>query len=694
MPIPLRVLIVESSEADVQTLVEELERGDYAVEHVCVQSPAHLRSLLAEKTWDLVLSDYDVTAPFSGPAALATLQQSGTDIPFIVISGPVGEELVAKVLNAGAHDFLLKGKNPRLLPVVERERREVLERQKHREADAQLRSYNQRLVTLHAIDQAILSDVAPETVCNYALRFLGAPSNIFGGLVVMLDTGKNDAIVLARYRRDPVPESADPEERIALNAISKDVIAALSNGLTQYVEQVGEGEGIPFHNSTATGSIRSYLTVPITAMDGLIGAMTLLADRPNSFTPDQIEAASEVAHQLAIAIRQSRFVDQIQRSSAELEQRVSERTKELKYATHRAAAILNNTSDAIIVTDNQGRIQETNPAFRELFGYHGDTMIGFGISQMFNLEEKPLLEEALKAAVTFGKADNIEVTGVRADGTHFEADIAVASILENGILENIVYSVRDVTRRKLVEQELRVMLDQQRELNELKSRFVSMASHEFRTPLTIIRTTTDMLGAYRDRMDAATIDMRLDKIRAQITHLAALMDDVLTLARDQAGKSIFDAQERDLDEFCREIIDQFRADPDVAHEILYTCTPRPLIVTFDSVLMRKAVNNLVSNALKYSPKGTTITITMIQADNLATLRVRDEGVGIPEADQKRLFEAFHRGSNVGTISGTGLGLTITKQSIEAHGGSLRFESRENEGTTFIATIPVYPNRDK
>lgn len=376
-------------------------------------------------------------------------------------------------------------------------------------------------------------------------------------------------------------------------------------------------------------------------------------------------------------------------SSVELERRVAERTKALEAAVRRTAAILNNTSDAIIVADNQGRIQETNPAFRELFGYFRKPMIGFGVSQMFEDDDSILLQEALAAAVVFGKSDNIEVTGVRADGTRFEADIAVASILEKGVLENIIYSVRDVTRRKLVEQELRIMLEQQRELNELKSRFVSMASHEFRTPLAIIRTTTDILGAYRHRMDSVQIDQRLDKIRAQITHMTVLMDDVLTLARDQAGRNVFSAETGDLDEFCKEIVEQFAGDPDIEHQFEYTCEPKPLVIEFDHTLMRKAVNNLVTNAIKYSPKGSTVTIAIMRIHENIEIRVRDEGVGIPEADQPRLFEAFHRGSNVGTISGTGLGLTITKQSVEAHGGSLTFESKLNVGTTFLATIPLH-----
>jgi signal transduction histidine kinase len=135
-------------------------------------------------------------------------------------------------------------------------------------------------------------------------------------------------------------------------------------------------------------------------------------------------------------------------------------------------------------------------------------------------------------------------------------------------------------------------------------------------------------------------------------------------------------------------VEQFIGDPDVEHKFEYSCDPRPLVIAFDHTLMRKAVNNLVTNAIKYSPKGSTVFVSIARINESIQIRVRDEGVGIPEADQPRLFEAFHRGSNVGTISGTGLGLTITKQSIEAHGGSLSFESKLNVGTTFLATIPI------
>lgn len=686
--VPLRILLIEPSPADAEVLVEELGRGNYVVEAGYANSVEEFQHLLNGSLWDVIISEYEGDEPFSGPHALAALKGSGQDIPFIVVSRHLERDIIMDAFQNGANDFFHKGIYVRLLPAIERERQKMRERQKYREAEAQLRGYNQRLVTLHAIDQAILNDVGTETVCAYALRFISALTHITSGEVVVFDLAANDVLVLASYQHSPQMLNAPANIRIPLEKFPQDDFTLLSNGQVQHVPRILDSAPLVTLVQGEQPDVRSYLMVPITSLEGLSGAIILYSDMPNAFAVEHIEVVSEISHQLAIAIRQSRFVEQIQRSSAELEQRVYERTKALQHATHRMAAILNNTSDAIIVTDGQGRIQETNPAFRELFGYRGDTMTGFGIAQMFDYDDDVLLEEALKAAVTFGKSDNIDVTGIRADGTQFEADIAVASILESGVLENIVYTVRDMTRRKLVEQELRIMLEQQRELNELKSRFVSMASHEFRTPLAIIRTTTDMLGAYRNRMDEATIDMRLDKIRAQITHMTALMDDVLTLARDQAGKSSFEAETADFDEFCRDIIDQLRSDVLVDHEIIYSCHPRPHILVFDRMLMLKVVNNLISNAIKYSPKGSTVTVEINRNADQTTLKVTDCGVGIPEADQARLFEAFHRGSNVGTVSGTGLGLTIAKQSIDAHGGTLRFVSREGEGTTFTVVIPA------
>jgi signal transduction histidine kinase len=166
------------------------------------------------------------------------------------------------------------------------------------------------------------------------------------------------------------------------------------------------------------------------------------------------------------------------------------------------------------------------------------------------------------------------------------------------------------------------------------------------------------------------------------------MDDVLQLARIQAGKNDFNPIETDLDEFCRDIVDEFQSQPDTSHQLIYTCPEHPLLVMVDVKLMRKIIANLISNAIKYSPEKASVYIHVSRDSGGVSVSVRDEGIGIPEEDQKHLFEAFHRGVNVGTISGTGLGLSIAKQSVDLHGGTITCESILGEGTTFAVTLPI------
>jgi signal transduction histidine kinase len=166
------------------------------------------------------------------------------------------------------------------------------------------------------------------------------------------------------------------------------------------------------------------------------------------------------------------------------------------------------------------------------------------------------------------------------------------------------------------------------------------------------------------------------------------MDDVLLFSRMEAGHLEFNPITTDLDAYCKDIIEEFESTPDIRHPIIYSCNPQPLIIQVDLKLLRHILNNLLSNALKYSPEGKRVIFEVTVEEESFKIRVEDEGIGIPEEDLKHLFEPFHRAGNVGTISGTGLGLAITKQSVETHGGTIAVESEVGVGTTFIVTIPL------
>ncbi len=267
----------------------------------------------------------------------------------------------------------------------------------------------------------------------------------------------------------------------------------------------------------------------------------------------------------------------------------------------------------------------------------------------------------------------------------FWTDTAVVD--ENGDVVAIQAVGLDITERKQMEEALRQALAQEKELGELKSRFVSMASHEFRTPLAAILATTETLSIYRKRMDDHQIEVRLEKIRNQVRHMKEVMEDVLHLARIQAGRMQINPETADLDGLCQDIVEEFSSQADYHNRIVYTSNRAPLTAVFDIHLMRQVISNLISNALKYSAREKLVQVTLTQAAGHIVFSVQDEGIGIPTQDMKFLFEPFHRATNVGTISGTGLGLSITRRAVELHGGTIVPVSQVDLGTTITVFLP-------
>jgi signal transduction histidine kinase/HAMP domain-containing protein len=246
---------------------------------------------------------------------------------------------------------------------------------------------------------------------------------------------------------------------------------------------------------------------------------------------------------------------------------------------------------------------------------------------------------------------------------------------------------QQITERQVIEENLRQSLAKEKELNELKVRFTSMMSHEFRTPLAVIQASADILKNYHDRLTPERTIEHITTIQQQIKRLIDLLGDVLSLSKAQSVGLELNPVPLDMEAFCREIVNQIQMTAP-NHIITLSCHGRAEAVRLDEKLMREATSNLLSNAVKYSPRGGKVDLRVIYQGKQLILEIQDQGIGIPEGDLAHLFEPFHRGENVGTISGTGLGLAITKQAVEAHGGTIAVESHLGLGTTFILSLPM------
>ncbi len=247
----------------------------------------------------------------------------------------------------------------------------------------------------------------------------------------------------------------------------------------------------------------------------------------------------------------------------------------------------------------------------------------------------------------------------------------------------------EVAARQRAEAEVQRALAQERELGELRSRFVAMVSHEFRTPLGIIMSSAEILDAYLDRLPPEERRANLRDITRSSRHMAGLMEEVLLLGRVEAGKLTCQTAPLDLGVLCAKLVDEVTSATSARCRLELKLSPLPGDAQADENLLRHILTNLLGNAVKYSPLGATVELVVEARGHLALLAVKDRGIGIPEADQRELFQAFHRGRNVGATPGTGLGLVIVNHCVRLHGGRISFESCEGKGTTFTVELPLF-----
>ncbi|MGD2179567.1 GAF domain-containing protein [Lusitaniella coriacea] len=238
------------------------------------------------------------------------------------------------------------------------------------------------------------------------------------------------------------------------------------------------------------------------------------------------------------------------------------------------------------------------------------------------------------------------------------------------------------------------LLEQEKDLNELKSRFVSMTSHEFRTPLSVISSSAGLIQDYGDRVSTEKRQKHLNRIQSSVKHMTQLLEDVLAINRAESDRLEFRPTAIDIVEFCRDLVEELQqSSPQHAiifqtHEIEIAHKDAQFCYTYiDEKLLRQILTNLLSNAIKYSPQGGTIDLNYTHNNRQLTFEVRDRGIGIPIEDQERLFESFYRAENVGAIPGTGLGLTIVKKCVDLHQGEISVKSEPGKGTTFIVILP-------
>jgi len=222
----------------------------------------------------------------------------------------------------------------------------------------------------------------------------------------------------------------------------------------------------------------------------------------------------------------------------------------------------------------------------------------------------------------------------------------------------------------------------------MKSRFISTTSHEFRTPLTAILSSTELIQRYRHKWDDEKIDEHFTRIHSSVNYLTRLLDDVLTISRAESGKLNFSPTEVDVSKFVTEILSEFQPMTPENCTVVFRDSMKSRLCRLDPRLLKFILYNLLSNAIKYSPEGGKISITVRVQRGYGVFSVSDEGIGIPKADLSKIFEPFSRAENAGVFPGTGLGLSIVKRAVDLHNGTVKVESRVGKGTKVTVKIPL------
>jgi PAS domain S-box-containing protein len=426
--------------------------------------------------------------------------------------------------------------------------------------------------------------------------------------------------------------------------------------------------------------ITSMLDVPVHRAGQLFGVICHEHVGPaREWTDTEVEAARNFANIVALAVE----TDHRQRAEAAL------RESESRYR-----AVIEHTPAAIVVLDTDtGRFVEVNENATHLFGMSREELLKVGpveLSPSFQPDGRVSSDAAsanIRQALD-GKVPLFEWTHRHKLGRTFPCEIRVAR-MPSAAQNLVIGAIMDITDRKRAEAEFQNALQKERDLGELKTNFVNVVSHEFRTPLGVILSATDILENYFDRLRPEQRRDHLQDVRHATSQMSRLMEEVLLLGRVEAGRMECRPLEMNLAEFCSRLVDEQLSATHRKCPIELQLDGVDGAATGDEALLRHIFTNLLSNAVKYSPAGRKVRFSVRRNGYDALFEICDQGIGIPAEDQPRLFEAFHRGRNVGNIPGTGLGLVIVKRCADLHDASLELVSAPGSGTTFVVRLRMF-----
>jgi len=667
MNVSIRILFIDDSEDDVWVLLQEIRKANYTPVYERVFTPSAMEQALAEREWDVIICDYQMPR-FNAPVALRILRQSELDIPFIVVSGAIVEETGIAVMRAGAHDYVMKDNLARLVPAIEREIAEAVNRRERKKAEKRALRLGQILD--NSSNEIYVFDFRSRTfiqVNRSACENLGYSADELAQMSLLniqpeLMPEQFDAYLNALLK--------EQEEEIAFETVH-----CRKNGTTYPAEvhlHLSRSETPPIfiaivRDITERKQAEEALRVTLDKITDLyrisrsIGTMRTIDDILAALLNSQYLNVSEAIILLFEKPDENNAPEQHRIHTVVRRNSTSENSNShpLPFTSYPAIHLVSR--DNSVLVENVKADSRLSPKVRQ-------QLLAANVQRMmlFPLRNSSAWYGAL--ALHFANSQPWNSHDVR----HME-----------GLVDQVLIAIDNVF---LLNSEARARAEAE-QANQLKMRFLAMISHELRTPLTTIKGfSTTLLAedvvweADQQRRFLTIVDQETDK-------LTDLIEQLLDLSRLQAGTLRIAPKPYAF----QQVLDEAMVHLNVLttnHRLIIQTDGQLPTLNVDSQRIAQVLENLVANSVKYSPHSTDIRLTAKFMGNHLQVDVTDQGIGIPPDEHKHIFDAFHQIKRQNNASGAGLGLAICKGLIEAHGGNIWIQETNSSGTTISFSLPL------
>jgi PAS domain S-box-containing protein len=432
----------------------------------------------------------------------------------------------------------------------------------------------------------------------------------------------------------------------------------------------------PWREAAARSGFQSSIALPLRQDGRPAGLLTVYAADKNVFGPKEIALLEQAATDLSFAL--DILAGEARRDQAEARLR-------------KLSTIIEQAPLSVVITDLAGTIEYVNPRFTRVTGYAPEEVLGHNPRVLKSGETTPDIYRAMWSALTRGEVWTGELRNRSKNGELILESAVIAPVVDDhGRATHYVALKDDITAQRRATAETAAQLEKEHQISEMKTRFISLTSHEFRTPMAAALGSVEILANHLDRLDPAKRTELLARIASSLHRMDEMLDEMLLLNRIDANRVEVKPSPVDLRSFLASEIEEIRLGDRDGHRFAFHPSGDGAPFVTDPGLLHHMISNLLSNAVRYSRGDTLVTVHLDVTAGHLRVTIEDEGIGIPEKDRPRLFEAFERGSNVGTIKGTGLGLNIVKRMTELLGGTITLEPSTGVGSRFTLQLPPLP----